>query len=151
MPNPPLHPRLRRAANVRQPRVSDDSSTPALSREELIKLLEAAEQDSLRSAALITLLAYNGLRIDEALSANVEHYSYQHGHQDGWQQHMGPIHASPATTRCPNSRTIDLGAHNIRNAFHVSAPKFRLKRRRRRLWLANKMLPVISASPGSAL
>lgn len=67
--------------NVRRPKVSDDSSTTALSRNELVRLLDAADADSPRSSALIALLAYNGFRIDEVLSANTEDYRYQHGHR----------------------------------------------------------------------
>ena len=69
------------AGNIRRPRVSEDSSTTALNREELLRLLDAADADSPRSAALITLLAYNGFRIDEILSANLSDYRYQHGHR----------------------------------------------------------------------
>jgi integrase/recombinase XerD len=68
-------------ANVKRPRVATDSMTVGLTREELEQLLTAAEADSPRSAALITLLAYNGLRIDEALSREVEHLGHQQGHR----------------------------------------------------------------------
>ena len=47
-------------ANVKRPHVSMDSMSVGLAREELEQLLEAAEADGPRSAALITLLAYNG-------------------------------------------------------------------------------------------
>ena len=53
---------------VKRPKVSDHSTTVGLDEQELVNLLEAADADGLRSAALITLLALNGLRIDEALS-----------------------------------------------------------------------------------
>jgi integrase/recombinase XerD len=66
---------------VKRPRVSDHSSTVGLDEKELVKLLEAAEADGLRSAALITLLALNGLRIDEALSRDVEHLTHNFGHR----------------------------------------------------------------------
>ena len=66
---------------VKRPKVSDHSSTVGLDEKELVKLLEAAEADGLRSAALITLLALNGLRIDEALSRDVEHLTYDFGHR----------------------------------------------------------------------
>src|SRR5664280_1923610 len=56
---------------VKRPKVSDHSSTVGLDEKELVKLLEAAEADGLRSAALLTLLALNGLRIGEALSREV--------------------------------------------------------------------------------
>ena len=68
-------------ANVRRPRVSEDSTTVGLSAEELVKLLDTADAHSPRSSALISLLAYNGVRIDEALSADVSDYTYQRGHR----------------------------------------------------------------------
>ncbi|MBW3562893.1 MAG: tyrosine-type recombinase/integrase, partial [Actinobacteria bacterium] len=67
--------------NVKRPRVANDSMSVGLTREELERLLEAAEADGPRSAALITLLAYNGLRVDEALSRDVEHLGHQQGHR----------------------------------------------------------------------
>ena len=48
---------------VKRPRVSDRSSTTGLTETELIALLGAADADGPRSAALITLLALNGLRV----------------------------------------------------------------------------------------
>jgi integrase/recombinase XerD len=68
-------------ANVKRPRVGTDSLTVGLTRDELEALLRAAEADGPRSAALITLLAYNGLRVDEALSRDVEHLGHQLGHR----------------------------------------------------------------------
>ena len=68
-------------ASVRRPKVSGDSSTVGLSAAELVSLLEVADSHSPRSSALITLLAYNGLRIDEALSADIDDYTYQRGHR----------------------------------------------------------------------
>lgn len=68
-------------ANVKRPHVANDSMTVGLTRDELAQLLQSAEADGWRSAALITLLAYNGLRIDEALSRDVEHLGHQLGHR----------------------------------------------------------------------
>ena len=68
-------------ANVRRPKVSEDSSTVGLDAGELVRLLDTADAHSPRSSALVTLLAYNGIRIDEALSADVADYSYQLGHR----------------------------------------------------------------------
>jgi integrase/recombinase XerD len=68
-------------ANVKRPRVANDSMTVGLTRYELAQLLDAADGDGPRSAALITLLAYNGLRVDEALSRDVEHLGHQQGHR----------------------------------------------------------------------
>jgi integrase/recombinase XerD len=66
---------------VKRPKVSDHSSTVGLDEKELVKLLEAAEADGLRSAALMTLLALNGLRIGEALSRDIEHLTHDFGHR----------------------------------------------------------------------
>lgn len=66
---------------VKRPRVSEHSSTVGLDEKELVKLLAAAEADGARSAALITLLALNGLRIGEALSRDVEHLTHDFGHR----------------------------------------------------------------------
>jgi integrase/recombinase XerD len=68
-------------ANVRRPKVSDDSSTVGLTADELDRLLTAAEAHSARSAALVSLLVYNGLRIAEVLGCDVEHFSHQRGHR----------------------------------------------------------------------
>lgn len=68
-------------ANVRRPKVSDDSTTVGLSADELVALLEVADAHSPRWGALVSLLAYNGMRIDEALRADVADYTYQRGHR----------------------------------------------------------------------
>lgn len=56
--------------NVRRPKVPDDSSTVGLSADELSDLLGAADDYSLRMSTLVNLLGYNGVRIDQALSAD---------------------------------------------------------------------------------
>ncbi len=68
-------------ANVRRPKVSDDSTTVGLSADELVALLDSAEAHSSRWSALVSLLAYNGVRIDEALRADVAGYTSQRGHR----------------------------------------------------------------------
>jgi len=68
-------------ANVRRPKVSEDSPTIGLDAAELDRLLTAAEADGASSAALVSLLVYNGLRIDEALRCDVEDFTYQRGHR----------------------------------------------------------------------
>jgi site-specific recombinase XerD len=66
---------------VARPRVGDDSQATGLDRDELRRLLAAAARDSARSHALLLLLAHNGLRINEALSRDVEHLDIERGHQ----------------------------------------------------------------------
>ena len=68
-------------AGVTRPRVGDESQSTGLDRDELRALLAAAVADGTRSHALVTLLALNGLRIDEALSRDVEHLDTERGHR----------------------------------------------------------------------
>jgi integrase/recombinase XerD len=68
-------------ASVRRPRVSDDSQAVGLTADELRRLLAAAAAESPRSAALLTLLTFCGLRISEALGADVRDFGHDQGHR----------------------------------------------------------------------
>lgn len=68
-------------ADAARPSVSEDSATTGLTRDELRRLVTSAHADGPRSAALIALLAYNGLRVSEALSRDVEHLGHDQGHR----------------------------------------------------------------------
>lgn len=67
---------------VKRPKV-DKSSSPSqsLARREVPRLLEAAEADSPRSAALVALLVISALRVSEALSAQIEDLGHDKGHR----------------------------------------------------------------------
>jgi site-specific recombinase XerD len=68
--------------HLRRPKIGDRGETPGLTRDELRRLLTAAnEYGSARSVALLTLLAHTGLRINEALSRDVEHLAHDRGHR----------------------------------------------------------------------
>ena len=69
------------AASVRRPRVSDESQAVGLTADELRLLLIYAAQHSPRSLALVSLLTFCGLRISEALNAEVRDYGHDHGHR----------------------------------------------------------------------
>jgi integrase/recombinase XerD len=70
------------AEHARRPKIPDKGETPGLTRGELRRLLAAArQQGSARSIALLELLAHTGLRIDEALSRDVEHLAWDRGHR----------------------------------------------------------------------
>lgn len=69
------------AAHLARPRIGADHPPLGPTRDEVTALLAAAEQDSPRSAALISLLVHTGLRIDEALSRDVAHWRREDGHQ----------------------------------------------------------------------
>ncbi len=68
-------------ASVRRPMVSDESQAVGLTADELRRLLAAATAHSPRSAALVSVLTFCGLRISEALGADVRDYGHDHGHR----------------------------------------------------------------------
>jgi integrase/recombinase XerD len=69
------------AASVRRPKVSDESQAVGLTADELRRLLTAANAHSRRSAALVSMLTFCGLRISEALGADVRDYGHDSGHR----------------------------------------------------------------------
>jgi integrase/recombinase XerD len=69
------------AANVRRPKVDHESHTLGLDRNELGALLVQAGMGTPRDHALIALLALNGLRISEALNADVDDLGVDRGHR----------------------------------------------------------------------
>jgi integrase/recombinase XerD len=68
-------------ARVRRPKVADESPRLGLDRDQMRSLLDVAEADGSRSAALVALLALNGLRISEALAADVDDLGAERGHR----------------------------------------------------------------------
>jgi site-specific recombinase XerD len=69
------------AAHVRRPRLDYESHATALDRNELGALLVAAGLGTAQEHALISLLALNGLRISEALGADVTAMGSERGHR----------------------------------------------------------------------
>ncbi len=69
------------ALNVRRPKVDYESRTLGLDRNELGAFLVQAGLGSPRDHALASLLALNGLRISEALGADVEDLDFERGHR----------------------------------------------------------------------
>ena len=68
--------------HVTRPHVGEETSTIGLDRDQLRRLLRAArETGSPRTIALVTLLAHNGLRIGEALAADIEDLHVERGHR----------------------------------------------------------------------
>ena len=67
-------------ASVRRPKVADESQAIGLTSDQLRVLLAAAAAHSPRSAALVSVLTFCGLRISEALGADVRDYSHDTGH-----------------------------------------------------------------------
>lgn len=67
--------------HVRRPRIDYESHATALDRNELGATLVAAGLGPACEHALISLLALNGLRISEALGANIEALGLERGHR----------------------------------------------------------------------
>lgn len=68
-------------ARVRRPRVSDESPRLGVDRAGMRALLGAAQASGLRDHALACLLALSGLRVSEALAANVTDLGHERGHR----------------------------------------------------------------------
>jgi integrase/recombinase XerD len=67
---------------VQRPKVSaDHSATQGLSKDQARALLEAAQSDSPRSHALVSLLMFTGIRVSEALNASTTDYGHDTGHR----------------------------------------------------------------------
>jgi integrase/recombinase XerD len=69
------------AIHVRRPRLDYESHATGLDRNELGALLVTAGLSSARDHALVSLLALNGLRVSEALDANIDALGLERGHR----------------------------------------------------------------------
>ena len=67
--------------HVRRPRLDYEAHAVGLDRNELGAFLVAAGLSSARDHALCSLLALNGLRISEALGADIDQLGLDHGHR----------------------------------------------------------------------
>ncbi len=95
------------AAHVRRPRLGYESHATGLDRNELGAMLVAAGLGSAAEHALIALLALNGLRVSEAVGANVEALGVQRGHRTlTITRKGGKVVTLPLAPRI--ARTIDL-------------------------------------------
>lgn len=68
-------------AGVRRPKVGTDTVSTGLDSAELSALVAAARHDSPRAHCLVLLLGLNGLRISEALGADVSDLGTERGHR----------------------------------------------------------------------
>jgi integrase/recombinase XerD len=69
------------AIHVRRPRLDYESHATGLDRNELGAMLVAAGLSSARDHALVSLLALNGLRVSEALGADIDALGLERGHR----------------------------------------------------------------------
>jgi site-specific recombinase XerD len=95
------------AAHVRRPRLDYDSHAIGLDRNEVGALLVAAGLGAPAEHALMSLLAINGLRISEALGADIDKLGIERGHRTLTVPHKGgKIATIPLAPR--TARAIDL-------------------------------------------
>lgn len=67
---------------IARPKVNaDHSATQGLTKEQAKALLAAAQKDSPRSHALVSLLMFTGIRVSEALNASTADYGHDSGHR----------------------------------------------------------------------
>jgi site-specific recombinase XerD len=93
-------------ASVQRPRVADDNRAVGLTSDELRRPLATAAARSPRSAALATLLTFRGLRISEALGADIRDYGHAKRLQDRLRSPRRGTDACPraqAGARCPRA------------------------------------------------
>ena len=69
------------AVHVRRPRLDYESHAVGLDRNELGAMLVAAGLAGARDHALIALLAFNGLRVSEAIGAGIDQLGLERGHR----------------------------------------------------------------------
>ena len=69
------------AVHIRRPRIDYESHVAHLDRNELGAILVTAGLSSPRDHALVSLLALNGLRVSEAIGANIEALGLERGHR----------------------------------------------------------------------
>ncbi|MGT2463364.1 tyrosine-type recombinase/integrase [Sinomonas atrocyanea] len=82
---------------VKRPRVDgDETSTQGLTAEQAKTLLRAAHEDGARSYALVALLVGSGVRIGEALGADLSDYGHNGGHRVLYVTRKGGKRASVA-------------------------------------------------------
>jgi integrase/recombinase XerD len=95
------------AIHVRRPRLDYESQATGLDRNELGALLVAAGLSSARDHALVSLLALNGLRVSEALGADIDALGLERGHRTlTVARKGGKVVTMPLAPRV--ARTLDL-------------------------------------------
>lgn len=98
------------AAYVRRPKIDYESHTLGLDRNELGAFLVQAGLCGGRDHALMCLLALNGLRISEALGADIENLDYQRGHRTLFVHRKGHKTATiPLAPRTATSLDLYIG------------------------------------------
>jgi site-specific recombinase XerD len=116
------------AANMRRPKVDHESRTLGLDRNELGALLVQAGLGSPRDHALIALLALNGLRVSEALGADIDNMDIDRGHRTLQIVRKGGKHVTiPLAPRTARALDLHIGERGSGPIF-VTADGHRMDR-----------------------
>ena len=99
------------AAHVRRPRLDYDSHVVGLDRNQVGALLVAARLGTAAEHALISLLAINGLRISEALGADVDDLGLERGHRTLTVLRKGGKLSPSRSPRAPPGRSTSRSAN----------------------------------------
>ena len=95
------------AVHVRRPRLDYESNATGLDRNEVGSMLVVAGLAGARDHALISLLALNGLRVSEAIGADIERLGLERGHRTLLIHRKGGKHVTiPLAPR--TARAVDL-------------------------------------------
>jgi site-specific recombinase XerD len=138
------------AANVRRPKVDHESRTLGLDRNELGVLLAEAGLGSPRDHALIALLALNGLRISEALGADIADLDVDRGHRTLRIVRKGGKHVTiPLAPRTARALDLYVGERSVGPIFTTvdgrrmdrSAADRTVKRLARRAGITKRISP----------
>jgi integrase/recombinase XerD len=132
------------AAHVRRPRLDYESHATGLDRNELGSLLVAAGLGPRAEHALISLLALNGLRVSEAVGANIEALGLERGHRTlVVTRKGGKVVTIPLAPR--TARAIDLAiGERIEGPVFLAPNGHRLDRHG-----AGRIVRRVAAAPGS--
>jgi len=68
-------------ANVRRPKVGSHTVSTGFDKDQLSALIRVARADSPGALVLVLLLGLNGLRVSEALGADIDDLTSQRGHR----------------------------------------------------------------------
>jgi site-specific recombinase XerD len=138
------------ATHVRRPKLHSESRTLGLDRTELSAFMIQATIGTRRDHALASLLALNGLRVSEALNADIEDLGFERGHHTLQIVRKGGKHATiplaPRTARAVqlylgerSTGPIFLGARGARMDRHAADRT--VKRLARRAGITKRISP----------
>jgi hypothetical protein len=110
------------AVHVRRPRLDYESNATGLDRNEVGAMLVAAGLAGARDHALISLLALNGLRVSEAIGADIEQLGLERGHRTLVIHRKGGKTVTIPLPHAPPGRSISLSGSDATVRSSATAP-----------------------------